>query len=180
MKFNHTKKVIFGIAAINILILGTFFYWFIFQRNPAWDMDLRCNTKVLEKNLVGRSLPDYEFVNLDGKDIYPDLMNGKVLIVVFLTDCQACLAEFDFLESHFSQLSSELKIVAITSESKEIVKQFVDEHKTSFPVYLDSQGGLMLKERVACTPTLFFLENGIVQKIKIGKTNNYKDLAEVF
>jgi hypothetical protein len=38
----------------------------------------------------------------------------------------------------------------------------------------------MLKERVACTPTLLFLENGIVRKVKIGKTDNYKDLMEGF
>lgn len=178
MKINFSRKLVFGIATINVILVGALFYWLIFRENPVEGMNLRCNTKILESNLIGQSLPKYEFVNREGADVYRDLMQGKVLIVVFLTHCQACLAEFDLLERHYSELSSEFKIVAITSESGKVVEQF--EYKPGFPIYLDVQGSLMLKERVACTPTLLFLENGIVRKVKIGKTDNYKDLMEDF
>lgn len=129
--------------------------------------------------MVGQSFPKYEFANLDGTDMYQGLTQGKVLIIVFLTSCQACLEEFDLLENHYSKISSKIKIAAITSESNGIVEQFADEHRLSFPIYVDTKGSLMLKTRVACTPTLFFLENGIVQKIKIGKTDG-KEIMEGF
>lgn len=74
----------------------------------------------------------------------------------------------------------DFKIAAITSESKRIVEQFNAERRLKFPVYLDVQGSLMLKKRVSCTPTLLFLEDGIVKKIKVGITESYKDLMEDF
>ena len=180
MKINYSKKLLVAFAVVNFILVGVLYYWFIFQRYNAEEMDLRCNTKILESNLIGQLLPKYEFVNSEGTDIYQGLTQGKVLIVVFLTNCQACLSEFDFLERHYSEISSEIKIAAITAESSGVVEQFVDARKLSFPTYLDVRGGLMLKTRVACTPTMLFLENGIVRKVKVGKINNYKDLMEGF
>ena len=180
MKINYSKKLVFGIAVVNFILLGVFYYWFVFQKRPAEQMDLRCNTKILESNLIGQPLPAYEFVNSEGIDAYRNLTQGKVLIVVFLAHCDACLEEFDFLEHHYGELKSEFKIVAVTSESGKAVEQFIEERKYSFPIYLDVRGSLMLQEGVVCTPTLLFLENGTVRHVRIGKTDNYKDLTEGF
>ena len=143
-------------------------------------MNLKCNTKILESNLIGNPLPAYEFVNSEGKNEYEGLTQGKVLIVVFLTHCDACLTEFDFLQNHYNETNSDFKIVAITSESNKIVEKFNKVRKLNFPIYSDVQGSLMLKMRVSCTPTLLFLENGIVRKLKIGITTDYKDILEGF
>lgn len=144
------------------------------------EMNRLCNLKLLENNLVGQSLPDYEFVNIEGANKYSELTKGRVLLIVFLTTCQACLKEFDVLEQQHNETNSNFKIFAITGESSQIVKNFAEERKLKFPIYLDVKGSLMLKMRVSCTPTMLFLENGIVRGVKVGITENYEKLTEVF
>lgn len=163
-----------------MIAVGTLFYWFVFREDPVKAMNLRCNIKALESNLIGRPLPKYEFVDQDGKDGYQNLTRGKMLVVVFLTRCGACRTEFDFLESHYDKLSSKFGIAAVTSESGQSVEKFNEERKMFFPVYSDVQGGLMIKEQVSCTPTLLFLEDGIVRNVRVGVTENYEDLMEGF
>lgn len=180
MNISYSKKLVIGIAAINVVLLAAFFYWFVFQKTSAEEMNLRCNTRILESSLIGRTLPEYEFLSRNGNNEYANLIQGKVLIVVFLTHCQACLTEFDFLQNHYDEIGSEFKIVAITSETEKIVEKFNNVRQLGFPIYLDVQGSLMLKTRVACTPTLLFVENGIVRKVKIGNTTDYKEITEGF
>ena len=112
--------------------------------------------------------------------MFEKLTQGKVVLVVFLTHCQACIKEFEFLHNHYDETKSEFKIAAVTSESGKVVERFANKSNFNFPLYLDVEGSLMLKTRVACTPTMLFLENGIVRKIKIGNTENYNELTEAF
>ena len=172
--------MIFSIAAVNVVLITGLFYWFAFQKTSAEEMNLRCNTKILESNLIGQPLPKYKFADRNGTEVYENLTQGKVLIVIFLTHCQACMKEFEFLQNHYAEADSEFKIAAVTSESGKVVEQLMDERKFNFPVYLDVEGSLMLKMRVSCPPTFLFLQNGIVQKIKIGNTENYQDILEGF
>lgn len=180
MASNYSTKLVAGIAALNLILVGALFYWFAFRGNPANEIDQRCNTKILESELLGQPLPKYQFADRDGADVYQNLTRGKILIVVFLTHCPACVAEFKMLEQHSAEIGANFKVVAITSESGGIVEQFMDTRKPAFPVYLDVRGSLMLEARVSCTPTLLFLDDGIVQKIKIGKADNYEEIVEGF
>lgn len=180
MGINFSKKLVFGAAVINIILVGGLFYWLFLSSIPTEDLDRLCNTKLLESNLVGQSLPEYEFVSRDGANVYNDLTQGKVLLIVFLTHCEACMKEFDFLARNYSDRNSPFKVVAVTGESGWIVEQFVDTRKPDFPIYLDVRGSLMLKSRVSCTPTMFFMEDGVIRKIKVGLTEDYEDLKEGF
>lgn len=180
MKLNYSKKITLGVATLNFIFVGALFYWFYPRANSIEDMNQRCNTKFIENNLVGKKLPDYAFVDKYETDMYQNLTQGKVLIIIFLTHCEACLKEFELLENHYSEINAEIKVVAVTGESARIVEQFLDEYKPNFLVYRDTQGGMMLKTQISCTPTLLFLENGIVRKVRVGITNKYQDLTEDF
>lgn len=180
MKISYSRNLILGIAAVNVVLIAGLFYRFAFQKTSVEEINLRCNTKILESSLIGQPLPKYKFEDRRGNEVYENLTQGKVLMVVFLTHCQACINEFEFLQNNYAETDSEFKIAAVTSESGRVVEQLMDEHKFNFPIYLDVEGSLMLKMRVSCTPTLLFLQNGIVQKIKIGNTENYQDIMEGF
>ena len=181
MAKNYSTKLVAGIAVLNLILVGALFYWFAVRGTPADELvDQRCNTKLLESELLGQPLPKYQFADRQGADAYQRLTHGKVLIIVFLTHCPACLAEFKLLEQHAAEIAPAFKVVAITSESGGIVEQFMDARKLSFPVYLDVRGSLMLEARVSCTPTLLFLNDGIVRRVKIGKADNYEEIMEGF
>lgn len=180
MKIKFSKKLLFAAALFNFGVVGLLFYIFVFQKTSAEEMNMRCNTEMLESSLVGSTLPEYKFVDGNGIDSYAKLTDGKVLMIVFLTHCQACLTEFDFLKSNFQKSQSDFKIVAVTSESNAVAARFADEHQLGFPIYVDTEGGLMMKTRIVCTPTLIFMKDGKIEKIKIGKTDNYQEILEGF
>lgn len=180
MKIAYSNKIIVALAVVNAVIIGNLFYWLVFKDNAENEMNQRCNLKILKENLIDKPLIIKEFININEKDKQTDLTKGKVLLTVFLTNCQACLKEFEILEKHQSLNKSGFNVIAITSESREIVTNFVRERNLKFPIYLDPNGSLALTMKVTCTPTMFFLENGIVRGVKIGLTEDYQSLMEVF
>ena len=84
------------------------------------------------------------------------------------------------VERHYDEISSQIKVFAVSGESIGVIEKFVTKRKPVFPIYLDVRGSLILKEGIVCTPTLLFLDNGFVKKIRVGNTQDYKHLLEDF
>ena len=96
MKILYANKLIVGFAVINFVLVGIVYYIFVFQKSSVEAMNEHCNVKLLEDNLVGNPLPKYEFTDIEKKDVYEILTQGKVLMIVFSSNCDACLDEFEF------------------------------------------------------------------------------------
>jgi len=174
----NLRKLIVRIAVGNIVLLVAVYYWVLYPSRYVEDADQSCNTAFLEKNLVGKRLPKFEFVDTNSSDVYPKLVEGKVLMIVFNTSCHACMSEFDLIERHYDEIAAHTRVAAVSGEPSESVEQFAEERRPLFPLYVDVRAALMLKSRVACTPTMLFLENGIVRKISVGISKNYRELIE--
>ncbi len=124
------------IAALTLLVLR-------FQKpgpgNPALETDLNQS-----KSEEGYIAPSFSLRNLKGNLEGLDDHAGKVIIVNFwATWCAPCVKEMPSFESLYRRYRSQgltLLAVSLDKGDSSKVQEFVDKHKLSFPVLLDTDG----------------------------------------
>ena len=97
------------------------------------------------KSQEGYLAPRFTLRNLKGNLEGLDYHLGKVIIVNFwATWCTPCVKEMPSFENLYRRFRSKgLTILAVSLDknSPSKVQEFVDKHKLSFPVLLDTDGG---------------------------------------
>lgn len=179
MKIPSSPKTIIVILSANIIILTSLFIWFYSKSKDAENSNGICNSELLSKTLINKVLPKYEFIDPDGNNQYENMIKGKVLLVMLKSDCPACQKEITLLSEHFTEISNQIRIIGITMENEDQTKSFIKKNNIQFPIIIDKNGDMMLKARVACTPTNFIVENGIIKKITFGKFNTLEEIIEL-
>lgn len=178
MKILSNPKTIVLILSANFIVLVSLFVWFYTSYVRVENPEATCNGEYLSRTLANNPLPNYEFTDLNGNSEYENLIKDKVLLVFLRSDCAACQKEVAFLSEHFTEISSQVRIIGVTTESKKQAESFIRNYKLQFPIILDKNGDMMLKARVSCTPTNFIIENGIIKKIKFGFFDNLEQLVK--
>lgn len=114
---------------------------------------------------VGQVFPDYEFVGLDGKayDLYQNLRGKKSVLIFLTTDCGHCIQVAERWDSAYSRISLDYKVVGISFEPLEKLREFQTAKNVSFPLYNDPQGKFTGKYKFDGYPTLI----GLNQKKEI-------------
>ncbi len=179
MKFLSNFKVIILILAANFVLLLSFFVWtYSKSLSNAENLKEQCNSEFLSNTLVNNFLPKYKFVDFDGRSVYENLTQGKVLLVYLRSDCSSCQKEATLLSKHFAEISNRIKIIGVTLEDKSKVELFIKDYNLQFPIIFDKNGDMMLKAKISCTPTNLFIENGIIKKVAVGNFKNAEDIIQ--
>jgi cytochrome c biogenesis protein CcmG/thiol:disulfide interchange protein DsbE len=122
---------------------------------------------------VGQAMPAYESKWLDGTTF--DLASRRdkvVLLNLWATWCGPCRYEIPELQAAHTKYASrgfEVIGVSLDEGAADAVKQFVDEHKMTYPIAIDSDGKIagLLDASVLPTTVLIDRSGRIVWK-KIG------------
>jgi peroxiredoxin len=121
----------------------------------------------------GEPAPNFTFPGLDGKNVSLADHKGKVVLLnIWATWCAPCVAEMPSMEKLYQELKNEgfeLLAVSIDESGAEAVTPFMEKHKLSFPVLLDTRGDIKSLYRVTGVPESFIMDkDGIIVEKVIG------------
>jgi thiol-disulfide isomerase/thioredoxin len=113
--------------------------------------------------------PAFTLKDLEGRDISPASLRGKVVIVNFwATWCGPCRAEIPDLVALQAKYKDTLQIIGISEDEAgvEVVKRFAAEHKVNYPVAMVTPDVEKLFPGISALPTSYIIdrESRIVQK----------------
>jgi peroxiredoxin len=113
-----------------------------------------------QQNREVQTAPDFEMTDLEGKKVRLSDFQGKAVLLNFWsTTCPACLMELKSLESLSQQLTGKpFALLAITDNSRDEIKQFLDETHLKLPVYFDSDQSAHRKYQVMYLPASFVID----------------------
>lgn len=116
---------------------------FLFISNIIFSQSIDEGTGV-SKLKIGDKVPDFEFVDLDGKLINFSQFEGKyVLINFFATWCAPCVKEMPLIENeiwkNFKNSDDFIILSFGRGHSNEEIKKFILEKGFTFPIYSDEQ-----------------------------------------
>jgi thiol-disulfide isomerase/thioredoxin len=134
---------------------------------------------------VGFALPEYTAMKLDGSTF--DLASTRkkvVLLNIWATWCGPCRYEIPELQRIHDQYAArgfEVIGVSVDESGVESVKQFVAEHKMTYPQVLDAEGKLATILETSMLPTSVMLDRtGKIVWKKIGAIEaNDKELTSI-
>jgi thiol-disulfide isomerase/thioredoxin len=100
----------------------------------------------------------------------------KTLLVFWATWCSFCVAEMPELSALQKELGpAGLSIVAITEESPETVRAYLEKQPVAFPVALDTLSAAHRSYRISLYPTLVWVEDdGRVSDVSQGQSYGLK------
>lgn len=111
-------------------------------------------------------IPDFEIVTLDGEYLTSDDLRGRVVLFDFWgTWCAPCVRAVPHLRSLNRKLSREsFLMLSVSNDNDEgVVRQFVAEHKMSWPQYVDDNGELIRPLGIETYPTYVLVDpNGVI------------------
>jgi thiol-disulfide isomerase/thioredoxin len=113
--------------------------------------------------------PAFTLKDLNGRDVSPASLRGKVVIVNFwATWCGPCRAEIPDLVALQAKYQDTLQVIGISEDEAgvEVVKRFAAEHKINYPVAMVTPDIEKLFPGISALPTSFILDrqSRIVQK----------------
>ena len=116
-----------------------------------------------------KPVPAFTVRDLDGRDVSPAALRGKVVIVNFwATWCGPCRAEIPDLVALQAKYKDTLEVIGISEDEAgvEAVKRFAAERKVNYPVAMTTPEIEKLFPGISALPTSFILdrESRIVQK----------------
>lgn len=122
---------------------------------------------------LGQAAADFSLLTPAGESVTLDEYRGRVVLVNFwATWCPPCVAELPALED-FYQTRQEQGFVILAVNAEEtpaVVIEFAQANNLSFPVLLDSDGGLMEQYAVRALPVSFVIDRaGIIRHVQRGE-----------
>ena len=164
----NTKMLSYRSFIIVVLALAAGGIFFMLQQK-------RAHRGTFELNLpeVGKPAPDFTLPGLDGNMVQLSDFRGKVVLInVWATWCQPCVAEMPSLEKLYRQLKGEnfeILAVSIDTPGAVAVAPFMKNNNLSFPALIDSQGLIKTTYKVTGVPESFIVNRqGILAKKIIG------------
>lgn len=131
-------------------------------------------------SLLGKSIPEFKFLGIDGTPINRESLAGKVVVFDFwATWCQPCLESLPNLQQVYERYKGNDKVVfcAVSIDQPDVndgqIKQAFAERKLSIPIARDTEQQSQTLFQVASIPNLFILgADGVVEHNEIGFNPN--------
>lgn len=112
----------------------------------------------------GKTAPDMVFEPLEqpGKKVALESFRGKVVLIDFwATWCAPCIESMPFIQELFEEYGPKgLQIIAITNESREVVKRFKLGGRFTYPIYIDPDSSAMEAFKVDGIPRTILIDEG--------------------
>ncbi len=171
------KAILPIILALAMLLTGC---QVVSRPSPEANPASAATSPTPEGTQVGNLAPDFQLQNLVGQVISLSDLNGKpVLINFWATWCPPCRDEMPDLEKIYEEWSDKgLMLLAINvGESPALVKEFLETHNFSVPVFLDTERSVSEKYNITGIPTTFFIDkHGIIGGKRVGAFSNKEEI----
>ncbi len=104
--------------------------------------------------------PSLVLSSFEGKSVTLAQFKGKLTLVQFwATYCTPCRVEMPSMNRLQAKMGDDLKILAVNmGESKEEVRQFIEEVKPEFTILMDEAGGTLAEWKVFAAPATFVID----------------------
>ena len=118
--------------------------------------------------------PDFSLQTLDGQPLRLSDLRGKGVILNFWASwCGPCQEEMPALQKVYSEYEQQGLVVLAVNETvmddRQAVSTFVAQHRLTFPILLDEDGGTSNSYHVQALPSSYFIgPDGIIQDVIIG------------
>ncbi|HKI52369.1 MAG TPA: TlpA disulfide reductase family protein [Geothermobacteraceae bacterium] len=129
--------------------------------------------KPAKTGLVGELAPDFKLPLVGGGEVNLSDLRGKIVMVNFwATWCPPCKAEMPSMERLYSRFkNSGFELLAVNAEvdGLEVLPEFLQKHKHTFPVPVDTEGEVQAAYGVFRFPESFVVgRDGIILEHVIG------------
>jgi peroxiredoxin len=129
--------------------------------------------------LEGKELPEYNFVDLEGKTYTKLTTKGKIMVLkCWFVDCLPCIKEMPALNALKQQYKDrdDIVFVSITWDSKEDLKAFLKKTTFDYAVVPEQEKYLEDSLQLNTYPTHFVINRqGLIAK----KVTDYRDMVDV-
>lgn len=138
----------------------------------------------LQKIEVGKKVPDFSLVDLNGEQHKLSDYKGKgVFLNFWATYCGPCEREMPFMNSQYLQYKDkDVTVLAVNiGESDLAVKKYTERLKLEFPILLDSEGEVNSTYGVVNLPATYLIDkDGKLVKVHTGqlREEDVKDFME--
>ena len=149
----------------------------------ATDQTFGTLPAILVGNEIGNRAPDFTLQTTDGHELTLSDFRGKVVMVNFwATWCVPCVEEMPFMQAVFEEWPQEdLALLTINvSDTAAEAQSFVDVRGFTFPVLVDSGGGVAVEYDATSIPRTFFIDTkGIIQEIQLGSFDSKGEIEAI-
>lgn len=121
----------------------------------------------------GERAIDFALETLDGRPVSLKDFAGKPVFVNFwATWCLPCLVEMPIIEELYNERPGAFAVVAVSDEPVETIREYVEKHGYTFPIYVDRGGKMGQEYQVLFMPTSVFIDaKGVIQARHLGELN---------
>lgn len=189
------KKTILLQKIVIITLLAGLVIWAIYDHKKSVNHDFnekeskqnsdgiveigeKFNKNEMEVGLnEGNIAPDFQLINLEGKEMkLSDLQGKKVILNFWATWCPPCKEEIPdmqkFYEEH-GEGNEQVEILAVnltySERNKADVEKFAKNYQMTFPILLDTNEEISDLYQVFTIPTSYLIDSkGIIRKKIIG------------
>ena len=118
-----------------------------------------------------QTVPDFKFLNSDGKEVHlSDYFDKPLVLNFWATWCGPCQMEMPYFDAAYKVYGDRINFVMVdltdgARDTVESAKAFIEEQGYSFPIGFDTEYEGSYNYGVSSIPMTFFIEKGGVPKV---------------
>lgn len=160
--------VTYGVVGCAVVYSGFLIHQSI---HPAGTVTQSVSVRATVGNLPGEVAPNFSLKTVTGQTVTLASLRGHgVWLNFWATWCPNCKVELPIVEQEHRLMGNHVAVVGVdVQESAAIVGQFAQRFHLTYPIVLDSQGGVAAAYGVTGLPTsVFIAPDGVIQAVYPG------------
>ncbi|MCS7204642.1 MAG: TlpA family protein disulfide reductase [Leptospiraceae bacterium] len=146
---------------LSLLIITLLIGYLLYQRIPLYISNSKLENQEITVNL--------RFQKLNGEIItLEDLKNKTIVLNFWATWCMPCKIEMPLLENTYNDLKDHVEILGITIEEKDTVIRYLENHKVSYPIILDTDYSITEYFNIMGYPSIIIIKDNKIVSASTG------------